>query len=99
MYRKQARILVCVTEPLLCYMNSECVLGSSDTPIAGNNLIPIPVHLQCSCVGYVHFHTCTTNVATSSIIESNVRDDGSMRSIKPNEVVVLPNLRYQNIRR
>ena len=30
-----------ITEPLLCYMNSECVLESMDTPTAGNNLIPI----------------------------------------------------------
>ena len=46
---------MCVTEPLLCYMNSECVLESKDTPTAGNNLIHISVPLQCSCVGYVHF--------------------------------------------
>ena len=57
-YRKQARMLVCITEPLLCYMNSECVLESIDTPTAGNNLIPISVPLQCSCVGCVPFHTC-----------------------------------------
>ena len=36
-------------------MNSECVLESKDTPTAGNNLIPISVPLQCSCVGCVHF--------------------------------------------
>ena len=46
------------TGPLLCYMNCECVLESRDIPTAGNNLIPISVPLQCSCVGYVHFYTC-----------------------------------------
>ena len=42
-YRKQAWVLVCITEPLLCYMNSGCVLESRDTPTShtGNNLIPI----------------------------------------------------------
>ena len=30
----------------------ERVLESRDTPIAGNNLIPISVPFQCSCVGY-----------------------------------------------
>ena len=43
--KKLGYILVCVTEPLLCYMNSECVLESRDTPKAGNNLIPISVPL------------------------------------------------------
>ena len=36
-------IMVCITEPLLCYMNGECVLESRDTPTAGNNLIPISI--------------------------------------------------------
>ena len=31
--RKQARIVVCITEPLLCYMNSGCVLEYRDTHI------------------------------------------------------------------
>ena len=26
---------MCMTKPLLCYMNSECVLESKDTPTAG----------------------------------------------------------------
>ena len=30
--RKQARIVVRITEPLLCYMNSGCVLECRDTP-------------------------------------------------------------------
>ena len=46
--RKQVRILVCITEPLLCYMNSECVLKCRDIPKAGNNLIPISVPFYCS---------------------------------------------------
>ena len=44
--------------PLLCYMNSECVLESRDTPTGGNNLIPMSVPFCCSCVYYVYFHTC-----------------------------------------
>ena len=48
---------MCVTESLLCSMNSECVSESRDTPTAGNNLMPISAHLQCSCcAGCVHFH-------------------------------------------
>ena len=43
-------------------MNCGCVLESRDTPhhtvYPGNNLIPISVPLECSCVGYVHsFYT------------------------------------------
>ena len=36
-------MLVCIIEPLLFYMNSECVLESRDTPTAGNNVISISV--------------------------------------------------------
>ena len=32
-----------ITEPLLCYINGECVLKIRDTPTAGNNLFPIAI--------------------------------------------------------
>ena len=47
MQRKQARIMVCIIEPLLFYMNSECVLECRDTPHhtvePGINLIHISI--------------------------------------------------------
>ena len=62
--------LVCITDPSQCYMNSECVLESRDTPTAGNNLIPISVPLQCSCEGYVYilYMYLVTSLALDSLI-------------------------------
>ena len=40
---------------ILCYMNSECVLESRDTPTAGNNLIPTCVYI-CSSRSWKNTH-------------------------------------------
>ena len=52
----QARILVCITDPLQCYMNSECVLESRDTPIAGNNIRPFAMFMCRLCIHVIQVY-------------------------------------------
>ena len=50
---------MCITEPLLCYMNSECVLESRDTPTAGNNLIPLFEMFMCRLCTFSYMYLVT----------------------------------------